>query len=303
MRPSLSLLAALLLSTLVTRADAQPAVRRGTHLIVMSPSPTQPAAPGLRLRTMVRPADHLWIGPDVPAFVPLEVGTSELDLLDPRPGGGFVATYRERFEQCGAGKGNCATIVKVFDVDGKESASVSLGQFLSRRDQLEVQDVRLADGVLYFNEACQTYSREAGGRCSALVALDLAQKKVLWRTHALVSNNEFRVVGPYLVAAYGFTGEPARVTVLRRQDGAVMDVHRLPGTNFEMTPVGDVLSVRIYQNIGTARFRMVGFDGAAPKLVALATTPPDPNERPKPYDPPLQSARGASPGAARPDVF
>lgn len=266
----------------------------------MTPSPTQPAAPGLRLRTMVRPADHLWIGPDVPAYVPLEVGTSELDLLDARPGGGFVATYRERFDSRGVGKGNCATLVKVFEGDGTESASVSLGPFLSRRDQLEVQDVRMADGVLYFNEACQTYSREAGGRCSALVALDLAAKKVLWRTPSLVSNNEFRVVGPYIVAAYGFTGEPARITVLRRKDGAVMDARRLPGTNYEMTPGGDVLSVHIYQNVGTAHFRMVGFDGAAPKLVPLPTTPPDPNEKPKPYDPPLQTARGPSP---RPSVF
>ncbi len=259
----------------------------------MTPSPTQAAAPGLRLRTMVRPADHLWIGPDVPAFVPLEIASSELDLLDPRPGGGFVATYRERFEACGTGKGNCATLVKVFEADGKESASVSLGPFLSRRDQLEVQDVRVADGVMYFNEACQTYSREAGGRCSALVALDLASKKVLWRTHSLVSNNEFRVIGPYIVAAYGFTGEPARITVVRRQDGAVMDVRRLPGTNYEMTPSGDVLSVAIYQNVGIAHFRLVGFDGAAPKLVPLATTPPDPREKAKPYDPPLQSQNPA----------
>ena len=301
MRRSLACLAALFL--LVSRADAQPTVRRGTQLIVMSPSPTQAAAPGLRLRTMVRPADHLWIGPDVPAYVPLEVGTSELDLLDPRPAGGLVATYRERFDSCGVGKGNCATIVKVFEADGKESASVSLGQFLSRRDQLEVQDVRLADGVLYFNEACQTYSREAGGRCSALVALDLTSKKVLWRTPSRVSNNEFRVVGPYIVAAYGFTGEPARITVLSRQDGAVMDARRLPGTNYEMTPSGDVLSVQIYQNVGTAHFRLVGFDGAAPKLVPLATTPPDPNEKPKPYDPPLQTASGPSPRAPRPSVF
>lgn len=264
----------------------------------MTPSPTQAAAPGLRLRTMVRPADHLWIGPDVPSFVPLEVGTSELDLLDARPGGGWVATYRERFDLCSGSK-NCATVVKLFDAYGKETDSVSLKPLLSRPDQLEVQDVRVADDVLYFNEACQTYSREAGGKCSALVAYDLATKKVLWRTRSLVSNNELRVVGAYVVAAYGFTGEPASITVLRRKDGAVMDRQTLPGTNYEMTPKGDVLSVEIYHSIGTANFRLAGFDGPAPKLVRLPTTPPDPNKKPKPYDPPLQNMGGG----LRPDVF
>lgn len=50
-------------------ARAEP-IRRGARLIVMTPSPMQPAAPGLRLRTMVRPADHLWIGPGATARVP-----------------------------------------------------------------------------------------------------------------------------------------------------------------------------------------------------------------------------------------
>jgi hypothetical protein len=232
---------------------------------------------------MARPADHLWIGPDVPSYVPLENGT----------GGGWVATYRERFDTCGWRK-NCAAFVKLFDAQGKETDSVALEPLFSRPDQLEVQDVRVSGGVLYFNEACQTYSREAGGKCSSLVAYDLASKKVLWRTRPLVSNNEFRVTGPYVVAAYGFTGERASITVLRRTDGAVMDRHALPGTNYEMSTKGDVLSVEIYHAIGTANFRLSGFDGPAPKLVVLPTTPPDPASTPKPYDPPLQS-RGSAP--------
>lgn len=245
---------------------------------------------------MVRPADHLWIGPEVPRWLPLEIGRSELDLLDPRPGGGFVATYRQRFDTGPElSRTNQDTIVKLFDASGTETHSMSLAAFHPRPDQLEVQDVRLAGDVLYFNEACQTYSRDAGGRCSSLVALDLATKKVLWRTRPLLSNNELRVVGGYVVAAYGFTGEPASITVVRRSDGAVMDRKALPGTNFEMSVKDDVLSVQIYHRIGTAHFRLEGFEGAAPRLVTLPTTPPDPNERPKPYDPPLlprPSARG-----------
>ena len=258
----------------------------------MTPSPTQAAAPGLRLRTMARPADHLWIGPDVPPNVPLEIGTSELDLLDRRDGGGWIATYRERMGVCTSPR-SCATTVSIIDAAGK-TESVSLAPFYSRPERLEVQDVRVVDGVIYFNEACQSYAREAGGRCSALVALDVATKKVLWRTAPLVSNNEFRVVGAYIVTAYGFTGEPASVRIVRRKDGALVGRQPLPGTNFEMTRKGDTLSIEIYHRIGTVHFRLEGFDGGAPRLVALPTTPPDPTDKPKDYDPPL--LRSGSPG-------
>lgn len=274
-------------------ADAKPTLRRLEGLVVMTPSPTQAPPPGLRLRTMVRPADRLWIGVDVPAHVPLEVGDLKLDLLDPKPGGGWVATYRERFDPCHArgASTTCKTLVKVFDATGKEVTSLPLDGFLSRADRLEVQDVRYVEDegapTLYFNEACQSYSAEAGGKCSALVAVDPVAKKLKWRTGPLVSNNAFVVAGRYLVAAYGFTGERASVRVVRRSDGKVLDRQPLASTNFEMTIEGDVVHVEMYMNVGRANLRMVGFDGDTPKLVALPTTPPDPNAKPRPYDPPL----------------
>lgn len=282
----------------------QPTVVHLEGLVVMTPSPTQAPPPGLRLRTMVRPADRLWIGGDVPSHVPLAQGDLVLDLLDPKPGGGWVATYRERFEPCNArgASANCKVIVKIFDADKRERASVSLSSFLSRPSHLEVQDVRYVEEggapALYFNEACQSYSREANGKCSSLVALDPIAKKILWRTAPLVSNNSFLVVGNYLVSAYGFTGEAASIRVVRRRDGKVMERRPLASTNYEMVADGDALSVEMYQRVGRANFRMVGFDGDAPRLVALPTAPPDPNEKPKPYDPPLQTkgARSLSRG-------
>jgi hypothetical protein len=277
----------------IAAADAQPTVRRLHDLVVMTPSPTQAPPPGLRLRTMVRPADRLWIGVDVPSYVPMELGDLDLELLDARPGGGWVATYRERFETCYARGQNasCHSLVKIFDRSNNETVSLALDSFFSRRDRLEVQDVRYVEdageGTLYFNEACQSYSNEAGGRCSSLVALDPVAKKVRWRTGPLVSNNAFVVTGTYVVAAYGFTGEPASIRVVRRKDGKVMDRQPLEKTNFEMTTRGDLLSVEMYSTAGRANFRMSGFDGDAPKLVALPTTRPDANDKPKPYDPPL----------------
>ncbi len=245
---------------------------------------------------MVRPADRLWIGPDIPAHIPLEVSELKIDLLDPTPDGGWVATYRERYSVCQARgqDSNCKAIVKIFD-KAKLTASVSLDTYLSRPDHLEVQDVRYAGGTIYFNEACQSYSSEAGGKCSALVALDPSAKKVLWRTGPLISNNEFRVFDKYIVAAYGFMKEPAAIRIVRRSDGKIMEKQALANTNFEMSSKGDTLSVELYYKFGRANFRMAGFEGDAPQLVPLATTPPDPNDKPKPYSPPLLTSPTATP--------
>ena len=286
----------------IASGDTKPTVRKLPGLIVMTPSPTQAPPPGLRLRTMVRPADRLWIGIDIPSHVPLELGELKLDLLDPTSDG-FLATYRERYESCAlrGDRATCKTIVKIFDGKKKETASIALDPLLSRADGLEVQDVQYVEehgsATLYFNEACQTYSKEVSGKCSALVAFDVATKKVLWRTQSLVSNNYFLVVGQYLVAAYGFTNEPAFIHVVRRRDGKVMDRQKLAHTNFEMTLKGDALAVELYYTYGRANFRIAGFDGDAPKLTALALTPPDPNDKPKPYNPPLIDPLGYVPSA------
>jgi len=284
-----SIFVALLLAHGVAGADTKPVIRKLDGLIVMTPSPTQAPPPGLRLRTMVRPADRLWIAVDVPAHVPLEFADQKLDLLDPIASGGWVATYREGYDACSARGAhvNCRATVKIFDASKMERASVALHALMSRPDQLEVQDVRYDGRTLYFNEACQSYSKEAYGKCSALVAIDPVANKVLWRTGSLVSNNYFLIVGEHIVAAYGFMGEAASIRIIRRSDGKVLETQKLEGTNFEMTTSGDTLSVELYYTIGRANFRMSGFEGATPALMALPTTPPSPKEKPKPYDPPL----------------
>jgi hypothetical protein len=280
--------AALLFITSFAQADAAPTVTRYDQLAVMTPTPTQPASISLRLRTMVRPADHLWVGPTIPSFVTPAIGHLDLDLLDARPGGGWIATYRQTFEDRGLGNAkNRSTLVKLFDASGQETWSLSLDGYLSRRDQLEVQDVRYAEdtGTLYFNEACQTYAADAGSRCSAMVALDPVARKVLWRTPSLTSNNELMLVGDYIITGYGFTAERCFVRVLRRRDGAVMDKHPLAGANFEMFKNGDHLQIYQPTNYGDANFTLSGFDGPTPKLLVLPNTPS--TYVPKPYNPPL----------------
>lgn len=104
---------------------------------------------------------------------------------------------------------------------------LDLTPLLSRPEHLEIQDVRYADGMLYFNEACQSYSREAGGQCSSLVRVDPRAERVDWRTPPLVSNNVFLLHGPYVVAGYGFTDEPDALFIVDRATGRVLATHGL----------------------------------------------------------------------------
>ena len=206
-----------------------------------------------------------WEGSDVPSFVPLALGSMELDLLDPVPGG-YLALYRSHASSVGP---NDNYEARLFSCSGQTLAAVSLNPFFSRRDQLEVQDIRYADGMLYFNEACQTYSRDAGGRCSSLVAVNPLTKRLLWRTGPLVSNSVIRVMPKHVIVGYGFTAERDWVRVVRRSDGRVMETKALPSSHFELEVQGDVLDVEVGGK--WASFRMSGFDGSTPRLSSLGT--------------------------------
>ena len=280
------------IATIASAASADPAAttKRYDELVVMTPTPTQSAGPSLRMRSMVRPADHLWVGPTIPSFVTPAIGHQDLELLDKRATGGWVATYRQTQADCGWTVDNwksCKTLVKMFDAKGTEEWSLQLEKNYPRADHLEVQDVRYAEdtGTLYYNEACQTYAKDAGSKCSQLVAFDPVKKKVLWRTPYLTSNNEIMLVGDYIVTAYGFTGEKCSIRVVRRSDGAILDTKPLAGANFEMTKTGDQLKVDLPTNYGDANFELVGFGGKTPKLVTKANTKS--TFVAKPYDPPL----------------
>jgi hypothetical protein len=216
-----------------------------------------------------------WNGDEVPAFVARALGTLELFLLDPADSG-YLAFYREPYElqscQLSATK-NCAYEARHYDPRGREMWRLSLSELLSRGDHLEIQDIRLAGGVLYFNEACQSYAQGADGRCSSLVAVDPVARRVLWRTPPLVSNGRFVVRGCYLVAGYGFTAEPDRVFLVSRATGEVQQEVSLASAPEKMTLVGpDLLDVEIYSG-AVGRFRLVDFDGPNGKLQLLEQDP------------------------------
>lgn len=219
---------------------------------VIVPKPDED--PDLRLRShsdgpLTVGSPRRWVGIDVPQFVPRELGTRDLLLLDAVPDG-YLAVYREPY---GAGAcdldapRNCPVSVTLHGTDGQVRWTVDLGPVFSRPEHLEVQDVRWDQGTLYFNEACQSYSKGARGRCSSLVAFDPVAGAVRWRTGPLVSNHWIMVLGDVLVVGYGFTAEPDFLRVVRRSDGKVLSKLKLrsaaSGMWLEGTPDAPVLRV------------------------------------------------------------
>ena len=214
-------------------------------------------------------AARKWVGPAVPAFVPLKEDDAELFLLQTEAQT-TIAFYRDMYgsPSCDLSTPtNCSYYVRAWDQCGEPMWARRLNDFMSRPDRLEVQDVRVADGVVYFNEACQSYSREAGGKCSALVALDPVAGEVVWRTDHLVSNNRFIVHGDYIIGGYGFTAERDYLHVVRRADGKVMQRLAIPSAHEVLWVEADLLIAKRYPN-NTEEFVMENFDGANPRLVA-----------------------------------
>jgi hypothetical protein len=154
-----------------------------------------------------------------PDYVAREMDGLELYVADPAADG-WLAFYR------GAPGSdeprNSRYVAVLYGAAGERRWTLPLNPLMSRPDHLEVTDVRYAGGRLYFNESCQSYSREAGGRCSSLVRADPAAGRVDWRTPPLVSNDVFILYGPWVISGYGFTAEPDSVFVVDRETGRVL---------------------------------------------------------------------------------
>lgn len=222
------------------------------------------------------PGGRTWIGPAVPDAIPTQLGTLELFVLD-RADGGYLALYREPYglASCQLGTDdNCAYEVRHYDRRGQLRWALPMDGVLSRPDHLEIQDLRLAGGVLYFNEACQSYARDAGGACSALVAYDPRAREVLWRTPPLVSNGRFVVRGCYLITGYGFTAELDAVKLVDRATGRVRQTVLVSSApeRYRLDEPG-LLDVTLYSG-ATRTYRLDGIDGPAGRLVDLGAPEP-----------------------------
>ena len=177
----------------------------------------------------------------VPAFVAREMEGLQLFVAD-RTEEGWLAFYRGPLGGAPDAQ-NVGYRAVLYRRDGGRGWETNLNRFLSRPDRLEIQDIRYADGRLYFNEACQSYSREAGGACSSLLRVNPAAGTVDWRTPPLTSNNVFLLHGPYVIAGYGFTAEPDALFLMDRATGRVLDRQTLDSAHAYLEIVGDELVV------------------------------------------------------------
>jgi hypothetical protein len=269
-----------------------PLERRAGNLVVHAP-PARPRDPAFlgRLRahvegSLTEQAARVWVGPQVPGFLPLTEGTAELFLLEHQGEGEiFVAMYRDPYgaSSCDLSSSrNCDFFVKAYDACGSLLWSHRLNDFMSRTTHLELQDLRIVDGTLYFNEACQSYAREANGKCSSLVAVDPVAGTLLWRTAHLVSNNRFLVHGDYIIAGYGFTAERDYLHVVRRQDGKVVHRVQLPAAheNLQLS-AEDHVEVAIYPN-RKCEYALRNWAGPSPRLELVRDEAPPTKPKPRP---------------------
>lgn len=158
--------------------------------------------------------------PNTPRWLPRTQNGLQRFIAD-STADGWLGFYRGPLE-LQPGSRNARFRALLYGADDAIWWDLELNRFLSRPDHLEIQDVRLDGGKLYFNEACQSYSREAGGRCSSLVRVDPRAGRVEWRSPPLVSNNVFLPHGQHVITGYGFTAEPDSVFVLDRATGRVL---------------------------------------------------------------------------------
>jgi outer membrane protein assembly factor BamB len=124
----------------------------------------------------------------------------------------------------------------------------------NRGDFEPVTWAREAGGVLYVSNSHLTYASTTRGRNAYISAIDLATKKLLWRSPALVANaRTFVVAGDVIVAGYGFTAERDFLYLLDRRTGKVLD--RLPVASApEIVKLrGSTLHVRTYDRQVVAR--------------------------------------------------
>jgi hypothetical protein len=249
---------------------------------------------------------RVWVGPEVPAYVPLGIETaasasrggkasgvtdtrgSALELVRLEPDAdGALALYREMYATMDspgcpslAREGtlkwaNCLVQARYYDRAGSLRWELDVSGNYPRKDHLQLVDLVKVGDRVYYNEACATYSAEAGGRCANVVAVDVggAVPKVLWRSKALVSNAPIVPVGAgarWLVTGYGFTDERDFLVLLDAERGTVVQKVLVKKAPESIVLAADgTLEVLIYDAEVPTRFELVGLDGKKPKLRPL----------------------------------
>lgn len=150
---------------------------------------------------------------------------------------GFSSIYDKEFDYTAV----------VFDADRVARTVYPLASF--HPGILEMGHAELVGDVLYFDANYNGYASIAKDKTGYLVALDLADGRVLWTTMNLrASWRGFIVHDDVIVSGYGFTAEPDFLYVVDRHCGKVLQTVRLETAHEVLIPRGDRLYVRTYDH-------------------------------------------------------
>ena len=111
-------------------------------------------------------------------------------------------------------------VVVLYNHQKQPTATVNLCDITANR-YCEVQDVRWDADThhLLFNMACPSYARDINGKGSKLYCYDVAQRRMVWETPYLVSNDIFILDRDFVYCGYGFTSEKDYVYMLDKHTG------------------------------------------------------------------------------------
>lgn len=202
--------------------------------LIVPAAPTPEPGASFKVGRNVVGETRRWVGPPVPATVPLYVGDAELSEVQ-RAGEDFVAVYRTPSKPgCHVTeRGACELVAKAFDRCGVATWTVDLGAVMSR-EGLDTHGVLYADGVLYVNEACVPADTKPKGRCGALVAIDPTTGSTKWRTAAMVSSSGLLLHQGLIVTVYMYLGQTAWVHLVRATDGEIVLRQKVEGGNWDL---------------------------------------------------------------------
>ena len=97
--------------------------------------------------------------------------------------------------------------------------------------------------------AHQTYAKSSYGLNGYVSAIDIAKRRLLWRSQAQVANaDDFVLLNNTIVSGYGFTAEPDYLYALDRATGRIKGRLLLPNAAQTIARHGNVLTVVTYDH-------------------------------------------------------
>ena len=143
---------------------------------------------------------------------------------------------------------------EVFELDFSDFEYA--GDFKQSEKEFVRQQIRYAqikDHILYLSIGHLTYA-ESSPHNAYVAAVDLAEKKWLWKSQPLVSNAaNFVIKGDVLLCGYGFTAEPDYIYQLDLGSGKVIDKTAVKSKADYLILKDNILYVRTYNTDYTFR--------------------------------------------------